>query len=101
MPRSYYPVHLPRNKITNQPKRHETGGDAEEPGEVALDVLPGHPDVHAPHAGDDVHRQHDGAENGELAEDVGVHFGALVHANVDLGDVVAVGAAEEAVKGGC
>jgi hypothetical protein len=48
------------------------------------------------HAGDDVHREDDGPEDGEFAEDVGVLLGAFVHADVDLGDVIAVGAGEEA-----
>ena len=74
----------------------QAGGDTPEPHEVSLVLLPGHPDVHSPHTRDDVHGQDDGSEDCELAEDVGGLLGALVHANVDLGEVVAVGAGEEA-----
>lgn len=74
----------------------QAGGDAPEPHEVTLVLLSGNPDVHSPHTRDDVHGQDDGSEDCELAEDVGGLLGALVHADVDLGEVVAVGAGEEA-----
>ena len=57
-----------------------------------------HPYVHAPHTGHDVHGQDDGTEDRKLTEDIGGLLGALVHADVDLGEVVAVGAGEEAVS---
>ena len=58
-----------------------------------------HPHVHAPQAGDDVHGQDDRAEDGELAEDVGGLLLSLVHADVDLCEVVAVGASEDPRNG--
>jgi hypothetical protein len=76
----------------------QASGDAPEPKKVTLVFLTWHPNVHAPHAGNNVHGQDDGSEDGELAEDVGGLLCTLVHADVDLGEVVAVGAGEEAAK---
>lgn len=87
-----------RDEVARDAEREQAGGNAPEPGQVAFVLLARHPDVHAPHTGDDVHGQDDGTEDGELAEDIGGLFGALVHADVDLGEVVAVGAGEEAVS---
>ena len=98
-------LHNPINPLgdeeASETKPEQAGGNAPEPNQVALVLLPGDPDVHAPHARDDVHGQDDGAEDGELAKDVGGLLGALVHTDVDLGEVVAVGAGEEAVEEMC
>ena len=56
------------------------------------------PDVHSPEAGNDVHGQHDGTEDCELAEDVGSLLLSLVHADVDLCEVIAVGASENSTS---
>ena len=61
-----------------------------------FELLSRHINVHAPHTCNDVHREDNGADDGELAQDIGVLLGALVHADVDLGNVVAVSSAEEA-----
>jgi len=90
---SHYPIDLLRNKVTRDAKRRQAGSDAPEPKQVALVRLPGNPDVHAPHTGDDVHGQDDGTQDRQLAEDVGGLLRALVHADVDLGEVVAVSSA--------
>ena len=87
-----------RNKVARESKCEKASGNAPEPRQIALVLLARHPDVHAPHTRDNVHGQDDGAEDGEFAEDVGGLLGALVHADVDLGEVVAVGAGEEAVR---
>lgn len=89
------PIKQLRNKKATQPKNQQPSSQAPEPGQIALGILAGDPDIHAPQAGDDVHRQHNGAEDGELAEHVGGLLLALVHADVDLGEVVAVGAGED------
>lgn len=52
--------------------------------------------IHPPHARDDVHWQDDRAENCEPAEDVVGLLCPLVHADVDLGEVVRVGAGQDA-----
>ena len=53
--------------------------------------------VHTPHTGNNIHRQDNGTKDGEFSQDVSVRFGALVHSNVDLGDVVAVRPAQKTV----
>ena len=60
--------------------------------------MAGDQDVHAPHAGDDVHGQHNGAEHSELAENVRRLLLPLVHANVDLGEIVRVGSRQEPTR---
>ena len=85
------------DEVASDTESKKTCGDAEEPDEVAFVFLSGDPDVHAPQTGDDVHREDDGAENSELAEDVGGLFLALVHADVDLCEVVAVRTSEDPV----
>jgi hypothetical protein len=100
---SYFFTHLhnPVNPLSDEEacdaETEKTSGDAPEPHEIPLILLSRHPDVHSPHTRDDVHGQDDGSEDGELAEDVGGLLGALVHADIDLGEVVAMGAGEEAV----
>lgn len=88
-------INLLRNEKAAKPKRQQPSRQAPEPRQIALVLLARHPDVHAPEAGDDVHGEDDGTEDGEFAEDVGGLLLALVHADVDLGEVVAVGAGEE------
>ena len=60
-----------------------------------IHLLPRHLDVHPPHSANDVHRQHDGAQHGELAEHVRGALLAFVHDDVELGKVIGVGAGEE------
>ncbi len=95
------PVSLLGNEVTTNTKRKQASSDTPEPRQVALVVLPGHPHVHAPHSRDNVHGQDDCTDNGELAKDVGILFGALIHADVDLGDVVAMCSAEQAGRREC
>lgn len=83
------------DEVTDQAKCNQASRDAEEPGQVAFVFLAGNPDVHTPHTCDDVHGQDDCSKNCQFAENVGVLLGALVHANVDLGDVVAVSSTQE------
>lgn len=85
-----------RNQIAQQAEPNEPAGDAEEPIQV-FNVLAGDDAVHTPYTSNDVHGKDDGTEDGQLAEDVRCLLLALVHANVDLSEVVAVGAGEEAV----
>jgi hypothetical protein len=87
-----------RNEVAREAKCKEASGNAPEPGQIALVLLARHPDVHTPHTSDDVHGQDDGTKDGEFAENIGGLLGALVHSDVDLGEVVAVGAGEEAVR---
>jgi len=56
-----------------------------------------YPNVHSPHAGHDVHGQHNRTEHGKLAQDIVGLLGALVHPDVDLGKVVAVCSTEQTV----
>jgi hypothetical protein len=95
---SYNTIHPLRDEVARDAKREQTSSNAPEPSQVALVLLARHPDVHAPHTGNDVHGQDDGSEDCEFAEDVGGLLGAFVHADVDLGEVIAVGAGEEAVR---
>ena len=44
-----------------------------------------------PHACDDIHWQNDSTQDGELAQYVGSLLLALVHADVDLSEVIGVG----------
>jgi hypothetical protein len=95
------PIQFPRNKEARESKHQQPASNAPKPRQTVRNIVPGlawHVDVHAPHTSDDIHGKHNRANNSEFAEDVGVHFRALVHADVDLGDVVAVGSAEEAVS---
>ena len=53
-----------------------------------LDILSRNEAVHTPETGDDVHGQDDGADDGKFAQDVVGLLRALVHADVDLGEIV-------------
>ena len=55
-------------------------------------------DVHAPHAGDDVHGEDNRSEHGQLPEHVGRLLLALIHVNVDLREVIRVGSRQQPVK---
>lgn len=60
----------------------------DKPGQVAFVLLARNPDVHAPETGDDVHREDDCAQDGELAENICGLLLAFVHANIDLCEVI-------------
>jgi hypothetical protein len=51
--------------------------------------------IHSPDTSNDIHRQHNGTEDGKLAENVRRLLLALIHPDVDLGQVVAVSARKE------
>lgn len=57
-----------------------------------IHLLPWYSDVHAPHPADDIHGQYDGTQHGEFSEHIGCLFLSLVHAYVDLREIVRVGA---------
>lgn len=97
---SYDAVDPLRNEEARQAKEDQAPGDAPEPGQAALVLLAGHPHVHTPQARDDIHGQHNGAEHGELAQDVVGLLGALVHANVDLREIVLVRSRQNPVEQG-
>jgi hypothetical protein len=46
--------------------------------------------IHAPNTSNDVHRQHNRSENGELAQNVRGLLLPFIHANVDLSEVIAM-----------
>jgi hypothetical protein len=46
--------------------------------------------IHSPHAGDNVHGEDDGTQNGELAENVVGLLCTLVHTDVNLSKIIAV-----------
>lgn len=87
---SYNTIHPLGDPVAAQAKHEQSGCDPKEPREVAFILLPRDPDVHSPETGNDIHRQDDGSEHGELAEDVCGLLLSLVHADVDLGEVVAM-----------
>lgn len=86
---SFPPLNNPINHLSNKkatkPKHQQSSRQTPKPRQIPLILLSGDPHIHAPETGDDVHGEDDGAEDGELAEDVGGLFLALVHADVDLG----------------
>lgn len=90
-------IHPLRNHVASQAKAYQPHSDPDEPCQVALVLLARYPNVHAPETRDDVHGENDGTQNGELAEDVGGKLLALVHTDVDLSEVVAMGACKYSV----
>ena len=95
----YDTIHPLCDKVADQSKRQQPAGQRPEPRQ-AVHILSRDQDVHAPHARDDVHGQHNGPDDSELTQDVIGLFRALVHANVDLREVVAVSSREQAARGG-
>ena len=87
-------VHPLRNHIAKQTKAKKTPGDAKEPIKV-FNVLAWNDTVHTPNTSDNVHGQDDSTKDGKLAEDVGSLLLTLVHADVDLREVVAVCSRQE------
>ena len=53
-----------------------------------VDILARDFDIHPPHSTDDVHRQHDRSQHGQLAQDVRRLFRSFIHQNVDLREIV-------------
>lgn len=88
----HYPVNPLRNHVTRQPENDQSRRNAEEPRQVSLVLLPRYPNVHTPHASHNIHGQDDRTEDREFAEDIRCLFRALVHADVNLSEVVGVGA---------
>lgn len=90
MKKSHNLVHSLRDHVAGETEHYEPGSDAPEPGEVVLVRLSRDPNVHPPQARDDVHGQDNGTQDRKLAEDVGRLLCTLVHADVDLGEIVLV-----------
>lgn len=82
-------IHPLRNHVAKQTKGDKTSSNAKEPVEV-FHILAGNNTVHTPDTSHHVHREDDGTENSQLAEDVRRLFLALVHADIDLRKIVAV-----------
>lgn len=78
------------NQVTTHAECQKTCGNRPEPFQVPFVLLAGNPHVHAPQTSDNVHGQNNGTQYGQLAEDIGRLLLSLVHANVDLSQVVAV-----------
>lgn len=95
-----FPIRIPSNNSINllgdkeatEAKRQQPRSKTPEPDQIPLVFLARDPNIHAPKTSDDVHGQHDGAEDRELAEHVGGLLLSLVHADINLCEVVAVGA---------
>lgn len=65
---------------------------------MIIDLLARDLDIHTPHARNDIHRQHNGTKNRQFSENVGGLFLPLVHADVDLREIVGMGAGEEPTR---
>lgn len=94
------PVNPLRNHVADDAKPEQAPCYAPEPGQVALVLLSGHPNVHAPQASDDVHRQHNRAEDSELTKHIGRLFLSRRHSDVDLGKVVGMRPSKNPVRFG-
>ena len=92
------PVHPLGNHVTRHAEEDETSSDAVEPGQVALIFLTGNPHVHTPETGDDVHGQDDGTQDCQLSQHIGGLFLSLIHTNIDLSEVIAVGSSKDPVN---
>jgi hypothetical protein len=88
------PIHPLRDHIAQQPKTDQTTRDPKEPIQI-VHILAGDNAIHAPDTCDDVHRQDNSAEHGKLAEDVGSLLLALIHADVDLGQIIGMSSAQQ------
>lgn len=58
-----------------------------------------HSPIHTPDTSDHVHRQNDGSQYCQLAKNVGRLLLPLVHPDIDLGKVVAMGARKQTEPG--
>ena len=57
-----------------------------------INILTGYFDVHSPHTTNDIHGEYNGTKDSQFAQDIRSFFLALIHPNVNLGQVVAVSA---------
>lgn len=81
---------LVRRPRTQDSERRKAAKDATKPGVALLDVFAGDVDVHTPETCDQVHRNEDGTERGELREDVVDLVVCVGHFDRDLREVVGV-----------
>lgn len=88
------PIKCLRDEEAPKAKEQECSSDTQEPGQVTFSVLSRDPNVHTPEASYNVHRKDDRTKHRQLAEHVSGLLLSLIHANVDLCKVVAVGARE-------
>lgn len=116
-PKSDKMIHPLSHEPCHQDKQGEECAHRVEPGQIILVTLTRNPYIHAvkllaqsasqreaedrknvpPHSGDDIQRQYHRTQHGKLPEHVAGLLGALVHGNVELGEVVGVGTRENAV----
>jgi hypothetical protein len=94
-------LHNPIKRLGNveagEAKNYQSSSDAAEPRQVAFSVLSRNPNVHTPQASYDIHGKDDRTKDGQLAEHIRGLLLSLVHSNVDLCEVVAVGARKDPV----
>ena len=83
----YNTINTLRDEEAEDGKHHQARRNAPKPIEI-LDFLAGDLHVHAPHACDDIHREHNGTEHSQLAKHVVGALGSLVHSDADLREVV-------------
>ena len=79
-----------RSEEASQTKHEQSACQAPKPNQIALIFLSWNPNIHAPETGNDVHGKDNGTKDSQFTEDVGGLFGALVHPDVDLSEIVTV-----------
>ena len=89
------PVNPPGGIVASKSKAEKSNSNANKPSEVALVFLAGDPDVHAPEARNDVHRQDNGTKDRKFVEAVSRLLRALRHLQVDLREIVSVRSGED------
>lgn len=92
----YNTIHLLCHEVACKAEGYQTSRDRPKPRQIAFNVLAWDPHVHSPHTSDDIHGQNDGTDDRKFAENVGGLLCAFVHADVDLSQVIAVSAGEQA-----
>lgn len=95
--RSYNPVERPRHQEATEPKHQQADSNAPKPRQAVFRILPRNPDVHTPQASDDIHRQYDRSQHCQFPKNVCSLLLPLVHANINLSEVVAVRAGENPI----
>lgn len=93
----YNPIERSRHKEACESKPQQPSRNAPKPHQRPLLILSGHPHIHAPQPSDDIHRQYDRSQHGQLSENVCCLLLPLVHAYVYLREVIAMGARENPI----
>jgi hypothetical protein len=91
------PIRNLGDKEARYAKDQKPSSQTPEPGEIAFIFLTWYPNVHTPQPSDNIHGKNNGTEYSKFTEYIGGLLLSLVHANINLSEVVTMRTCQDPV----